>query len=253
MNKKVHFNFIICVLLFISINISSAQNHKRDSARNYNNVIRWNVSSFILSGGRNLVFGYERIVTPSQSFSLNLGSSSIPQFNTIETDSFSVNKQSGRSGFNGSFDYRFYLKSENKYRAPRGIYVGPYVYYNKAGKKTEWQLNHNNVSEQVNSDVDFAILGMGVQLGYQFVVFKRATIDMVMIGPGVAQYKLTAKFDSSITPEDRAQLQDAIQQAISNKYPGMNLIFEDKQINADGRLGVWSAGFRYIIQIGFRF
>ncbi|HEY5824417.1 MAG TPA: hypothetical protein VIT44_08635 [Cyclobacteriaceae bacterium] len=250
MNRKTSLYYIAVFLMLISIHSVSAQKNKSDSTRHYNNIIRVNVSNYVLFGG-NVILGYERVVTPSQTFSINFGTASIPSLSS-SNDSIGIHKQRNRTGINASIDYRFYLKKENKYSAPRGVYLGPYAFYNKARKETEWQINHHNNHNQINADVEFEILGAGVELGYQFILFKRATIDLVLIGPGVALYKLNAKLDGS-NAEDRAALRETIQQSVANRYPGMNILFENKQMNSEGNLGVWSAGFRYIIHFGFTF
>jgi hypothetical protein len=102
-------------------------------------------------------------------------------------------------------------------------------------------------------DTDFNIIGGGIQMGYQFILWKRLALDFVLIGPGVANYSLKAKFDGTVSLEDRQQLLDALQQALQNKYPGMDLAFGDKEFSADGKLDTFSGGFRYLIHIGFLF
>jgi hypothetical protein len=250
-------NFRCCCLasfmILISISSGISQSMKQDSVKNFKNVIRFNLSNYFLFGGRNVIFGYERVVSPSQSFSINFGMASIPMMKSMSGDSISIEKQSNRMGFNVSADYRFYLKKENRYGAPRGVYLGPYSFFNKMHKDTEWQIRNGNNQYPATAEMDFAILGMGLEMGYQFVVFKRLTIDMILIGPGIAQYKLDAKLAGDLTPEERAALLDKIQQALANKFPGMNLLFENKQIDTQGHFGIWSAGFRYVVHIGFRF
>ncbi len=38
-------------------------------------------------------------------------------------------KEDKRIGYKVGGEYRFYLKKENKFLAPRGVYLGPYVSY----------------------------------------------------------------------------------------------------------------------------
>src|SRR6478736_468487 len=229
---------LFIVLLTI---ISSCAQVKQDTIKNYKNVIRFNLSNYFLFGGRNVVFGYERVVTPSQSFSINLGMSSIPTLKSLANDSVSIEKQSNRMGFNVAADYRFYLKKENRYRAPRGVYLGPYSFFNKMSKDTEWNIKKGNDFYPADAKMDFAILGVGLEMGYQFVILKRLTIDMILIGPGIAQYKLDAKIEGNLDAEEREQLREAIQQAVANKYPGLSLLFENKQFDTQGHFGIWSA------------
>lgn len=243
----------IALLLAGNIACRAQQEEKPESGKNYKNIVRFNLSNFLLFGPKNIILGYERVVSPNQSFSINLGPAALPSLVSINTDSGSITKQSNRSGFNVSADYRFYLKRENKYRAPRGVYVGPYFMYNKTRKESNWEFVHDNRTDYVNIETNFSVVGGGLQLGYQFVFFKRMTVDLVLIGPGMAKYSFNAKIDGSIDPDERKQLFQALQQALENKYPGMSIVLDGKEINADGRLGVTSIGYRYLVQVGFRF
>ena len=240
-------------LLFFFSNVFLAQKNNRESGKAYKNVVRFNISNFLLFGPGNIILGYERVVSPSQSFSINIGTAALPSLLSINTDSVNITKQSSKSGFNISADYRFYLRSENKHQAPRGVYIGPYFMYSKSQKDSNWEFVRSNGTDHINTQTNFSVVGAGLELGYQFVFFKRLTLDLVLIGPGMARYDLNAKIDGSIDPDERKQLYQALQQALENKYPGMSIVLEDKEINANGRLGVTSVGYRYLVQIGFRF
>jgi hypothetical protein len=94
---------------------------------------------------------------------------------------------------------------------------------------------------------------VGGELGYQFVFWKRLALDLVLVGPGISGYHLKTKIDGDLTPAEKANLQDAIKQLISQKFPGMNYIFANKELNANGTLNTTSLGFRYMVHVGFRF
>jgi hypothetical protein len=76
---------------------------------------------------------------------------------------------------------------------------------------------------------------------------------MVLIGPGVGFYSIDAKTEGNLTEEEREQLQDAITDLISQKFPGMNYVLSDQEFSASGTIKTTSVGFRYLIHIGFRF
>ena len=99
----------------------------------------------------------------------------------------------------------------------------------------------------------FDINTIGFELGYQFVLWKRVALDLVMIGPGVSNYHLKANLDNNLSEDDRQQLREALEQLISQKFPGMNYVFSDHHFDANGLVDTWNFGFRYIIHIGFVF
>ena len=112
MNKKI----IASILLITQIIIGQEKK----------NTIRYNATNPMIFGIENIIIGYERVVDKNQSFSVDFGLNQLPNlkpevFNTNDTK-LSLNNLKKNSGFHFSFDYRFYLKSENKFKAPRGIY-----------------------------------------------------------------------------------------------------------------------------------
>lgn len=246
-------------LLFVCLSIyASAQkyDYKTDSAwqHAYKNVVRYNVSGAMLFGAdKFVIFGYERVLSPHRSFSINFGKVAFPKIAAINTDSFNLSKNQSTSGYNISVDYRFYLPNENKHFAPRGIYIGPYYSYNHFERENQWDYKNANANSYVKTNTKFDIHTVGFELGYQFIFWKRLSLDLVMIGPGVGFYDLGVKFDSNIDAETKEQLLDGLKQLLTQKFPGMNFVFADKEINSNGALRTTSLGYRYMIHIGFNF
>jgi len=237
------------------LNLAGVYGQDNSQNKQYKNVIRYNISNPLLFGfDRYVVLGYERIVNDDQSFSINVGRASLPRLVEINTDSFHLNKDTKNSGYNLSLDYRFYLEKENKYAAPHCLYIGPFYSYNHFDRDNSWTLTHENGNnELVTTNTKFDIQTFGFELGYQFIFWKRLTLDLVLVGPGVADYKLKTTIDQDLAADNKQQLQDAIEQLLTQKFPGMNYVFADKEFKADGTIGTWSVGYRYLIHIGFAF
>ena len=252
---------IILISLFslacLSIMSVSGQDYKTDSAWKHSrkNIIRYNLSSALIFGfDKSIILGYERVLKPNQSISFNAGTVALPKLTTIGTDSVTFNKDVKNNGFNISLDYRFYLNKINKYNAPRGVYIGPWYSYNRFKRENTWDLiNSNGSSKNIMANTDFNIHSFGFELGYQFIFWDRLALDLVMVGPGMGIYNVNAKFDDNLTPAEREKLQQVLTDALENKFPGMNFVFDDQALNANGALNVTSFGYRYIIHIGFSF
>src|SRR5262245_31472103 len=245
------------LLALLISNICMAQG-PGDSAKTmprYKNVIRYNLSGALLFGvSKYIVFGYERMVNPRQSISVNVGTASLPKLISIVTDSFETNKDSKRNGLNASVDYRFYLSSENRFDAPHGFYIGPYYSYNEFTRETVWDFKtRNNTATSLTTDTKFHINTIGFEVGYQLILWKRLTMDFVMVGPGYGIYKYKAKFDGNINASQREDLFDGLKQLLTQKFPGMDFVFGDKEINSNGVLRTSTIGYRYIVHIGFIF
>jgi hypothetical protein len=257
MKSKTLLRNIILLMILLYSNIAYNQQVNSDSMwkKSYKNIVRYNISGALLFGfDKYVILGYERVVNPHQSFSVNFGQASLPKFTSINTDSFSIEKDLKNKGYNVSADYRFYLAHENKYYAPHGIYIGPYVSYNHFDRSNEWLFHQSSSSQKlVSTNTEFNIFTAGAELGYQFVFWKRLALDMVLVGPGISTYNLKTKINGDLTEEERQNLRDAMKQLISQKFPGMNYALSDKEFKANGVLNTTSIGYRYLIHIGFAF
>lgn len=217
------------------------------------NIVRVNVSYPVLFGGNNLILGYERIIKPYQSISVNVGLTSLPKFTDFDLDSLSIGQNSETSGYNVSADYRFYLQKENKFLAPRGVYVGPYTFYYNFKRENELEFESDGVVKGLNSEMKLNIFGGGVELGYQFLFWKRMAVDLVLIGPGIASYNFKATVDGEIDSDEASEVADALKEWVENKFPGADFVWGDKSLDANGTLRTTTIGFRYLIHIGYYF
>lgn len=251
--------FLINMLtIFVIANLpaTAQQSFRSDSSsKKYKNVIRYNLSGALLFGtDKYIVFGYERVVNKRQSFSINIGRSNLPKLVSFSTDSVSVTKDLKNTGFHVSADYRFYLSKENRYDVPHGIYIGPFYSYNGYKRNNSWNYKTPNSSTNVaTTETDFSIHVMGAEMGYQFVLWKRLTLDMLLIGPGFGRYKIDSKIQENLTQAQKEKLYDALKQLLEQKAPGMNYVLSDHEFDANGSLRTWNVGFRYIIHVGFLF
>ncbi|ANE49229.1 hypothetical protein SY85_00635 [Flavisolibacter tropicus] len=232
--------------------VSSTDSTNEERVRK--NIVRYNLSGAILFGfDKYIILGYERVIAPNRSISINLGQASLPKLVSISTDSFDTERSRERKGYNVSIDYRFYLKKENKYQAPRGVYIGPYYSFNKFTNKTEWKYKNRTANSFVNTNSDFKIHTVGFELGYQFILWKRFALDLVMIGPGLGFYDYKATFEGNIDAATKEQLLQGLEDLLTQKFPGMNYVFSDEKIDGNGVMRTNTIGYRYLIHIGYNF
>jgi hypothetical protein len=231
--------------------ISAQETQKKD--KDYKNTIRFNITNPIIFG-KSYIIGYERIINSRQSFSVNFGSNAFPSLGIINSDSFKVNTIRDDKGFNFSVDYRFYLAKENKYAAPHGVYIGPYYSYNYFDKQHSWSVKGSNgFNGTVDSDLSLGIHTIGIEMGYQFIFWKRLSVDMILAGPGIAAYNLKASLSSNLSDADKQKLYEKLNEALAEKFPGYSAVIKEGDFQKTGTAKTTSFGFRYIIQVGFRF
>jgi hypothetical protein len=225
-----------------------------DSVKYKKNVIKWNMTPFLLWSYKNINIGYERVLSPYRSFSVNAGYFELPQFTKNIFDSLDIRNTSDRKGFTVSADYRFYFKKRNKGMAPDGLYWGVYGSYHHTTWKTDIVLLR---SGSLNADLVFGgkvnILSAGVELGYQFIIKDKLAIDLIFMGPSLTGYgfDLTLEGKGEVDPTD--EYLQAIYDALKNTIPGFEQLVQDGDVSTSGSNLSMGLGLRYMIQIGYRF
>jgi len=76
---------------------------------------------------------------------------------------------------------------------------------------------------------------------------------MVLIGPGIAGYNLNASLGSNLSQADKEKLFAALNDALAEKFPGYGLVIDEGEFKSKGVDNTTSFGYRYMMQIGFRF
>jgi hypothetical protein len=252
MKKPVNSVILISILLCFCNSLSYSQ-VKKDTTRSFKNTIRVNITNPLIFGGKYNVIGYERVLGQHQTISVNIGRFAFPRFVNPNLDSMQLQRGSTDKGFAFSVDYRFYLGKENKYPAPRGIYVGPYYSFNSFERINTWSMKTANMNGQLQTDLKLNINMIGAQLGYQFVIKKRLAIDLILMGPGVWFYNLKTTVSTTLTPDDESLLFQKINEILAAKLPGHEILLKPGEFQKTGSVRASSPGFRYIIHLGFRF
>jgi hypothetical protein len=249
--KKI--KFLILLLIILSGIDAVAQQDTTYIKPNFKNTVRFNLTNPLIFGNRSLILGYERQLKNNQSFSINIGQTSYPKLIFNDTDSMELSPKSSEKGFHISGDYRFYLQKENKYAAPRGVYIGPYFSYNYFNRINNWTLDGENFQGNVSTDMTINIFTAGFELGYQFVFWDRMTLDMILLGPGVASYSLDTKLNTTLDPDEENKFFEAINDYLSEKFPGYDNVIDAGEYKRSGTSKTTDLGYRYMIMIGYRF
>ena len=246
------FIFVFPFLLVISPLIFAQSIDSIPSKKNKNSI-KFNVTNTLLYDN-SYQFSYERIIKENQSLNVFVGYQEFPLI-TIDIDDVNFYKKNNRTGFSVGADYRFYLGSINKYSAPRGVYLAPFVSFFQFNTDRDLIYTNPNTSAVSNANLSskFNLTNIGGELGYQFVLWDRFVVDCVLFGPSLTRYKFNAKLDSDISGLDENEVYQKVIEAIKNKFPGIDGITGDEGIEKKGVQSVTAVGFRYNISIGYRF
>lgn len=244
--------FLTCLLAVIAMSAVAQEKSEKSDVRK--NTIKLNLTNPMIFGGKAIVIGYERVLSPNRSFSVDIGSMSLPSFGSGSVnDSVKLLPNANEKGFHISADYRFYLSKENKYPAPRGVYIGPYYSYNQFNRSNSWNLNATNYTGNVNTDLGFRVHTIGVEMGYQFVFNKKWVVDMVLAGPGMGFYKVNAALATTLPENQKGPFFDQLNNYLQEKIPGFNRVLGEGSLRSNGNFKTTALGFRYMINVGFRF
>lgn len=215
------------------------------------NTIKVDVTSHFLYR-KAFVFSYERITQPHQSFCLTAGYQQFPKIISLGQGIRTI-RETKRTGFKAGGEYRFYLRRENKYAAPRGIYLGPYVSYLYFNNDRDVEITSDDgvISQTLHSS-KISVLNIGFQLGYQFVINNRWTIDLVFIGPSVSYYRVNFSLEG-ISADEEMEFNNRIARRFIEHFPLLKDLIQDGSVEFDGRTDSWSFGYRYQVLLGYHF
>jgi hypothetical protein len=233
------------VLLLLLAGVGYSQSP--DSLRR--NTIKLDLTSYLLYRN-SIVVSYERVARPNQTWAISGGPQELPPLRAI--DDIRVTRDSKAGGFKFGGEYRFYLKKENKFAAPHGVYLGPYASYLNFNNERNIEVDNDGTPETGSLGTKISVLNLGIQVGYQFVLNDRWTFDLIFVGPSVSNYRanMTLEGNFSRDPED---IQNEILQALIDRYPALEDLISDQEVSTEGKLDTWSFGYRYQFLIGYRF
>jgi len=239
---------IILICILTGTSMVSAQDSMRQTQRK--NTIKLDVTSHWLYRNA-VILSYERVTKPNQSFSITAGYQEFPRASSLGSG-IAVKDDRKRNGTKFGGEYRFYLRKENKYLAPRGVYIGPYFTYHGFSNERTIEVDNNGTPEQVILNSNLKIFNVGVQLGYQFVINNRWAIDLVFVGPSISHYGYKADLSGNYT-FNKDDIQNEIILDLIDRFPLLDDLISNEEATAKGRLDVWSYGYRYQLQVGYHF
>jgi hypothetical protein len=213
------------------------------------NIAKLNITSWVLYQN-GIQFAYERLLSNHTSVTLFGGYITFPMPTVIANSPLNFNKDKTKSGYTFGSEFRFYLSKENKYEAPHGVYLAPFISYYHFNNQRNGRDSINQDQLTLNTTMDF--LNIGGELGYQFVIKKRLTIDCVLFGPAISSYYFSVQLKGTNSGDYSQEVQDILD-AIKQKYPLIKDITSGEKLSTSGVSNFWSIGFRYVIQIGYRF
>ena len=240
------------LLLFVPGQMLFAQSDSLLVSGYKKNILKWNMSPYILWSSRDINISYERVLKPYRSFSVNAGYFELPVSGLLSDTLFM--KSTSKGGATLSGDYRFYFKKRNRRFAPDGLYWAPYasMHYTYFGSDIRI-LDNNVITGSFSTHVNLNIFSAGVEIGYQFVIKKRLTVDLVFLGPSLSFYSAKILLSGKYQVDEENEYVEAIRDYLIGKYPFLDDLIQKGEIKTNGVTSSLGLGMRYLIQIGYRF
>lgn len=228
--------------------------HKENYGKN---TIKCNpMASTLFADKRNIAFSYERNTYRNQSASIGGGLFYFPTLLDRSVGAVVIRPRSS-SGFILTADYRFYLHQLNTRPAPNGVYIGPFysVYHHQGGVDFEYldESGSSAVLYNVELNSKFTFQNVGFQLGYQFIFWKRLSLDLILFGPAVTYYNIELDVNSNMSQELKNQINQKYQDSFFSKYPVFEELLDKATFSKSGVRRGTSVNFRYTIQFGYHF
>ncbi|MCX6280341.1 MAG: DUF3575 domain-containing protein [Bacteroidetes bacterium] len=253
MKKANLFFFVIMITIPSLVSAGKSDTLKESKKPFHKNVIKFNPTPMLLWSSKNLTFSYERVINNKQSIALTLGYLEFPAlFKDTIGRLVAINSRE-KYGINIALEYRFYLTTRNGRPIPDGVYLAPYCSYYGYHFKNDIDVLHASIDSAGQVKGNFYVFNLGVELGYQFVFWKRLTLDFVLVGPAISYYGGRLDITGNINETKLKEINEELYNKLLAKYPMIGDFVINKSFEQNGKLELFSIGFRYLVQIGFHF
>ena len=116
--------FFLSLIVFIFLAVSSNAQEKKQ----LKNTVKVNLTAGLLYDNA-WQLSYERIIGKNQSLNIFGGANEFPSSLKLNLSNTEFTNSSSKSGYMLGADYRFYLQTENKFAAPHGVYLAPFLVF----------------------------------------------------------------------------------------------------------------------------
>ena len=195
----------------------------------------------------NFTLNYERVLSSKNSVALNLGfipSQSTPSFINTIVDANEASP-STFSGYTATAEYRFYGKKG----VTRGFYFGPYARYAAHDLNFDGEIEGNNT----NVDAQLSAIGLGGQIGIQWLIKDRIAIDWGIIGVGAQWYNFKTTFSAIDQAINFEEIQADLETQIEDSPLTNRLEFTSTEDTLRASMPFLFGGARTYLSVGYKF
>lgn len=211
------------------------------------NLVKLNLPNLALG---NLTLNYERLLSARNSVSLHIGYIRPQQPISVLQNAFDVDEtlEAGEfSGLTATAEYRIYSKKKG---AGRGFYIAPYARY------ANHKLAFNTTIEDnfTNANIQLSAVGLGGQIGAQWLIKDRIVIDWGILGLAAQWYNFKSTFRAIDADIDFDEIRADLEMEIED-IPGLSnkLEFSNDEDSLSAKMPFLFAGARAYLSVGYKF
>jgi hypothetical protein len=219
----------------------------------HRNVIKFNPTPMLLLDVSNITISYERLLKNNNSIALQAGYLVFPNLVQDTLAGLIDFRDRARSGINLAFDYRNYIFARNTRPAPDGLYLGGYLSYYGFQFENKFDILHVDLDKEGSMNGKMNFVNLGMELGYQFVFWKRMTVDLLLFGPSLSMYNGTFNISGNLDADQIADIEEELVDKLQERFPYLGMIFSTEDLQFTGEKTELDIGFRYSISVGFHF
>ena len=201
----------------------------------------------------NITLTYERLITRDMSLSLQAGYLLFPRLLTDTIANLVAFTGGSKYGVNLALDYRYYPFSRNRRPAPDGLYIGAYLSYYGFHFRNNFDILNTTVDQNGEIKGKLNVINLGMSLGYQFIFWKRFTLDLLLFGPSISRYSGNLDIEGALDPSQIKNLDKDVVEKLLKRFPFLGMLFSNDGLEFTGTRTTLSVGFRYSIQLGVHF
>ncbi|MEM1122353.1 MAG: hypothetical protein AAGJ18_18040 [Bacteroidota bacterium] len=210
------------------------------------NLVKLNLPN--LSFG-NITLNYERLLSARNSVSLHLGYIRPQTPISVLNDAFEVEDELDPAEFSGitaTAEYRIYGKKKG---AGRGFYIAPYARYanHKLAFNTTIDDNFTNASTQLST------IGIGGQVGAQWLIKDRVVIDWGILGLAAQWYTFKSTFTAVDSEIDFDEIRAELEAEFDDSIIGNKLEFSNTDESLSAKMPFLFGGARAYFSVGYKF
>lgn len=114
-------------------------------------------------------------------------------------------------------------------------------------------IDDPSVSGAFTTQGRLSIFAAGIELGYQFIIKERLSIDLIFVGPAISLYSTKMTLDAEVEVDQEDEYLQAVHNILSGTIPGFDELVNTGAVNNNGASLSLGPSMRYMIQIGYRF